>query len=239
MKYLDLTLPTPAENLACDEALLELCESTPGLEVLRVWEPVQPFVVLGHGNKAAVEASLPLCESRRVPVLRRTSGGGAVLQGRGCLNITLVLQIESRRELAGVTTTTAFVLERNRAVFESLLGVPVGCGGTSDLAAGGLKFAGHAQRRRRRCVLFHGACLLGLDLQLMDAVLRHPSREPAYRQGRGHAEFVRNTGLAGADVKAALREAWSARDELGGVPDELIARLVRDRYSRDDWNLKF
>ena len=33
MKCLDLTLDTPAENLACDEALLDLCE-TGGEEVL-------------------------------------------------------------------------------------------------------------------------------------------------------------------------------------------------------------
>ena len=38
MKYFDFTLPTPAENLACDEALLEACERG-GDEILRFWEP--------------------------------------------------------------------------------------------------------------------------------------------------------------------------------------------------------
>jgi len=37
MNYLDLTLPSPEENLACDEALLELCDEGLGDEVLRVW----------------------------------------------------------------------------------------------------------------------------------------------------------------------------------------------------------
>ena len=37
MKQLDLTLPSPAENLACDEALLDWCEENGGEEILRFW----------------------------------------------------------------------------------------------------------------------------------------------------------------------------------------------------------
>ena len=52
MKYLDLTFPDAAQNLACDEALLEFFEQARGSEeLLRIWQPVQYFVVLGHGNK--------------------------------------------------------------------------------------------------------------------------------------------------------------------------------------------
>ena len=52
MEYLDLSLPTPAGNLACDEALLDLCETQETLEILRFWESPQHFVVLGYGNLA-------------------------------------------------------------------------------------------------------------------------------------------------------------------------------------------
>jgi len=49
MRYLDLTLPTPAENLALDEALLEEAERAGrATETLRVWEPREPIVVVGR-----------------------------------------------------------------------------------------------------------------------------------------------------------------------------------------------
>ena len=47
MRHLDLTLPSPAENLACDEALLDWCESGEGVETLRFWESPVPFIVVG------------------------------------------------------------------------------------------------------------------------------------------------------------------------------------------------
>jgi len=49
MRYLDLTLPSPAENLALDEALLEEAEASGRpTETLRLWEPRQPAVVVGR-----------------------------------------------------------------------------------------------------------------------------------------------------------------------------------------------
>src|SRR2546422_7707254 len=121
MKYLELTLPTPQHNLACDEALLLGCEEDDEEEILRFWEPREHFVVLGYSNRINAEASLPACRAHRVPILRRCSGGGAVLQGPGCLNYTLILKIDSDPTLQTVTGTKRFVMERNRAAVETLL----------------------------------------------------------------------------------------------------------------------
>ena len=85
MKLCDLTLGTPEENLACDEALLDLCEAGGSDELLRLWALPRYFVVLGYANKAATEVNLPLCRKLTVPVLRRCTGGGTVLQGPACL----------------------------------------------------------------------------------------------------------------------------------------------------------
>ena len=58
MKLLELTLPTPAENLALDEALLDAAEAgeLPD-EVLRLWEPSQPLVVVGRSIPAGRKAT--------------------------------------------------------------------------------------------------------------------------------------------------------------------------------------
>src|SRR5262245_28828367 len=93
MRLLDLTLPTPAENLACDDALLELCEQAGGGEVLRFWEPGQHFIVLGYANQVRAEVKLEACRTDGLGVFRRCSGGGAVLQGPGCLNYSLIVPI--------------------------------------------------------------------------------------------------------------------------------------------------
>src|SRR5437879_6289085 len=121
MNYCDLTLPTPSENLACDEALLDFCEAGLAGELLRFWEPAQYFVVVGYGNRVATEVNLPYCQRNSIPILRRCTGGGTVLQGPGCLNYSLILRIDSDPALQTVTSTNRFVMERNRAALEPLL----------------------------------------------------------------------------------------------------------------------
>src|SRR5215475_5161081 len=92
MKWLDLTLPAPEENLACDEALLDLCDDGFDHEILRCWEPQQHFVVVGYSERVEKEVDRAACAARNIPVRRRTTGGGTVLQGPGCLNYSLILK---------------------------------------------------------------------------------------------------------------------------------------------------
>src|SRR5271170_7933280 len=100
MKHFDFTFSTPAENLACDEALLDWCEENQGEEILRFWQSPETFVVVGYANKIATEVNVVNCEAKDIPILRRCTGGGTVLQGRGCLNYALILQIAENSPLA-------------------------------------------------------------------------------------------------------------------------------------------
>ncbi len=237
MKLLDLTLPTPAKNLACDEALLDWCEGEECEGVLRFWESTEYFVVLGYANKAAVEVDLPACERRGVPVLRRCSGGGTVLQGPGCLNYSLVLPIEGRLE--SITETNSFVMQRNRAALQPLLTQKIEILGCTDLAIGSLKFSGNSQRRRRNFLLFHGSFLLDFKIGLVEELLKFPSRQPDYRAGRTHREFLTNVGLSAGEIKASLQKAWKAGERLDPVPITTAEALVRDKYSSAEWNLRW
>ncbi len=83
MKLLDLTLPSPAENLACEEALLDVCDEHGGGEILRFWEAHESFVVVGYANKITTEVNVESCRAKQISIFRRCSGGGTVLQGRG------------------------------------------------------------------------------------------------------------------------------------------------------------
>src|ERR1035438_9487240 len=112
MRFLDLTLPTAAANLALDEALLLRAEADEGAEVLRVWEWPHAAVVLGSGCRLADEVDEAACRAAGGTILRRSSGGGTVLLGAGCLLYTLVLNSERMPELAGIRSSYAYILAR-------------------------------------------------------------------------------------------------------------------------------
>jgi lipoate---protein ligase len=252
MQFLDLTFPTPAENLAGDEVLLDWFEENGGDGLLRFWEPTNYFVVLGYGNQVATEVNASACEAEGIPILRRCSGGGTVLQGPGCLNYSLVLKIEEHGPLANITAANRFIMERNRQGIEKECRMQnaecrIGIRGCTDLALNpgpttldpSLKFSGNAQRRRKHFLLFHGTFLLQFDLALIDRFLRMPSKEPDYRQRRSHKDFLTNLALPADAVKRALRDAWGAAAALEVVPRDAIALLARDKYVTAEWNFKF
>ena len=236
MLLLDLTLNSPAENLALDEALLLEAEDAAGPhEVLRIWEPAQTFVVLGSSSRRHDEVNMPLCSADSVPVLRRPSGGAAIVSGPGCLMYALVLSYERHPELQAVDLAHRYVLGR----LASAIGgrVPgVHEAGTSDLALVDRKFSGNSMRCKRRCLLYHGTLLYAFPLEQIGRYLRSPSRQPDYRRQRPHAEFVVNLPLDRATLVAAVCEAFEAREPLIEWPLERTAPLVAERYLREEWN---
>ena len=238
MKLLDWTLALPEHNLACDEALLDLAEEGLGGELLRFWEPEQHFVVLGISNKIHSEANTPACQTAAVPILRRCSGGGTVLQGPGCLNFSLILKI-TPGPLSNITETTAFILQKHRAVLETVLGQKVQVQGISDLTLGPLKFSGNAQRRKRNFLLFHGTFLLHLDLSQVTRFLGIPERKPEYRGNRRHEDFITNLNIEARPIKKILEELWGVTEELKEIPSEKIETLVKEKYADPAWTFKF
>lgn len=242
MNLLDLTLPSAAENLACDEALLDAAEAGASGEALRFWEPHEPFVVVGYANPVATEVNAATCADRSVPILRRCSGGGTVLQVPGCLNYALVLQIEPDGPLQNISAANQFIMERNRTAIETAIAKPqsaIRVQGHTDLTFNGRKFSGNSQRRRRHFLLFHGVLLLHADLALIGELLPMPSAQPDYRAHRPHAEFLTNLKVSAASVKIALAKVWNATAPLAGIPRERITGLACEKYATREWSFKF
>ena len=242
MKYFDFTFPGPAENLAADEALMDLCENGLEGEIMRFWEPKTPFVVLGYANQAAREVDLEACKKEGIPVFRRCSGGVTFVQGPGCLNYSLILRMDAA-PLRNITGTNKFIMERNIAALEPLLKAGAQIQGHTDLALANLKFSGNAQRRLRNCLIFHGTFLLNFDISLIEKILPMPSKQPCYRENRSHADFLNEPFLINwrrrISETGAAQTLWNAEEALTNVPTEKIRELVSARYSRDEWNLKF
>jgi lipoate-protein ligase A len=236
VKYLELTFADGEKNLACDEALLDYCESGEADGLLRTWEPTNYFIVLGYSNKMAVEVDLAACKRLAIPVFRRFSGGGTVLQGPGCLNYTLVV---SNALMGSIPEAYDFVLRRHETCLSELLGMEVAVRGGSDLALSDRKISGNAQHRKRHFTLMHGTFLLNLNLSVMEQALPLPSKKPDYRQNRSHSDFLMNLSITAGSLKRGLRDVWNAKEELTDFPHESVARLLQERYSRSEWNMRF
>lgn len=235
------TLPpsSPAELLAWDDALLNATEEG-GPEALWFWEASKPFVVVGYGQEIVREVDEAACLRREVPILRRCSGGGTVVQGPGCLNYGLTLRITDSGPLTTITGTNRWIMERNRRALAAASGHEVVVRGHTDLAqvtvTGEKKFSGNAQRRKRSALLFHGTILLDFDLELIAELLRFPSAQPDYRRDRDHLDFIANTALTADAVMMALRSEWDAETAYPAPPTEAVRIAVAARYGRDEWH---
>jgi lipoate-protein ligase A len=261
MQRLELTLPTLAENIALDEALLEWAEAeNEAWEFLRVWESPRPAVVVGRSSRVLQEVDVAACRDHGIPIIRRTSGGAAIVTGPGCLMYAVVLSYRLRPDLKDIGRAHRFVLGRFAAVLQGALGETalVHCNGTSDLlfdastsagssvaraCVGGertpRKFSGNSMRARRTHLLYHGTLLYGFELSLIETCLRMPPRQPAYREGRSHGEFVANLPVAREELVAAIDSAWPTDGQLSDWPSERVASLVEKQFGLESWNFEF
>ena len=238
MHLLDLTLDTPAENLALDEALLEAAESGEGPgSVLRLWESPAAAVIVGRSSRVDEEVDRAACAQRGIPILRRTSGGAAVAIGPGCLMHSVVLSCREHPPLRMIGEAHRHVLGVVASALRTLM-PEVEPAGTSDLALGGRKFSGNSLRLKRDHLLYHGTLLYAFPLDLIAACLKSPPRQPDYRARREHLDFVMNAPAAPESLRAALVEAWHAKQPHFDWPESLTRRLAEDRYTRDEWHLQ-
>ena len=230
-RLLDLTLPSPVENLALDFALLDELDERGGDPILRFWESDRHFVVLGPSCRLIDDVHVAVCEQNGVPVLRRASGGGTVLQGPGCLSYALVLPLTWDPHLANLRSTNQFILERMATALHRWEPATV-FQGISDLAIGGRKVSGNAQRRKRNALLFHGTILYAMESDLIARYLKHPARQPEYRKDRPHGAFLRTIDATPEDLKQAIAEVWHVDSPLAIWPEARMVDSIRNIIER-------
>jgi lipoate-protein ligase A len=155
LSWFDAGLADPCQNLHLDEELL-----AEGKGVLRLWESLHECVVLGQSGQPERDVHLAECRGSRVPILRRCSGGGAVLLGAGCLNYSLVLPLDWNPKWRDVRYSLHWVMSRMRRALD----IPeLRREGQCDLALNHRKVSGNAQRRTHRAILHHGTLLYNFD----------------------------------------------------------------------------
>lgn len=263
MLKIDLTLPTPHQNIAFEQAMFDAAEineseskghsepsspialsSAEPTEFLRFWEPQPKFVVLGRSGKIEEEAFVQRCREDGVEIIRRASGGGTILTGAGCLMYSVVLSSKKNPALRDIGYCHQFIAERMKSAFAKC-GKQIELHGHSDLCVqdrDGItrKFSGNAMRLGRSNLIYHGTLLISFELGAIARYLQFPSKRPDYRDQRSHLEFVTNIEVDSAVLKQSISVAFGANQEITPLEKSHLLEqteiLVAERYSKDDWN---
>ncbi|MFW5829366.1 MAG: lipoate--protein ligase family protein [Planctomycetota bacterium] len=205
----DLIVPNPggAED-PLGESVLDK-----NLPAVRIFEPQDIRIVIGRHQDPEREVLTLHARADGIPIHRRVAGGGAVVLAPGMVVVALRLP---RRGL-DVDAYFRQVAELLMPPIQSLLpeGVRVVLHGHGDLAliegtALPRKILGASLRQSRMDVYYLGVLMVADAVALMQRYLAFPSREPAYRAGRGHADFCTDLGrhqVSTAALKTALRAA--------------------------------
>lgn len=244
MLRLDLTLDDPIANIAFDEAMIEVAEASTGhSEVLRLWQPASPLVVIGRSSPWSTEVNHSFCQEHQIPVVRRCSGGQSIVTGPGCLMYAVLLDYRLRPELRSLDRAHHFVMSKMQSAVKTL-GIDADISGTSDLTVGGQKVSGNALRCKRNWLVYHGTMICDLDIELIANCLGKPIRQPEYRQQRDHRSFLTQLDTTVGKLMEAIAVTWSASSSES-LDADLLAELTqqcehlsRNKYSTVQWNQK-
>jgi lipoate---protein ligase len=202
---------TPETLLKWEESLIHgnpSSQVTGGeiVEGFSTWEFDRICVVLGRGSKTS-EANAQLCFEDSIPIVRRCSGGASIVAGPGCLMYSVILSLNDRPELRSIDKAHRFVMG-NILIATKSLDSSVTLQGICDLTIGDRKFSGNALRYTRDWLLYHGTILYRFPIECISRYLATPPRQPAYRSGRSHADFLTNIDCQPEALKQSLRKSW-------------------------------
>lgn len=172
---------------------------------LKCFVPDSVAVVLGSSNAADSEVNIDYCNAHNIPVLKRYGGGGTVVLYPGCVVVSTGLWVKQQFQ------NQVYFKLLNQSIIDALGKIAptlsaLGQRGLSDISFGDRKIAGTSLFRSRNYLLYQASIVVEPDLALIGACLRHPSKEPDYRQGRSHQDFLTSLNeLSGLRAAEACR----------------------------------
>ena len=250
--------------MAVDEAILTAMLEGVSPPTLRFYAWSPPCLSLGR-NQLLADADLAACRAAGVDVVRRPTGGRAILHTDELTYSLTLLQVDPR--------ATGGVVEGYRRLSEGLLAglhlleveavQAVGRKSATDagpvcfeapsnyeITVAGRKLIGSAQWRAKGSVLQHGSLPLQGDLaRIVDCLaLSDAQREVQRPHIRGRAitlEEAKGQIVPFAQVAEVLAEGFAQALNLTLLPGELsaheralAAELRRSRYAAPDWTAR-
>jgi lipoate---protein ligase len=231
-------------NLALDEVLTARVGDGRRRPTLRIWEWNENAVVIGSFQSLRNEVDPEGAARHGFDVVRRISGGGAMLMGANSI-ITYSLYVPASL-VAGLTFADSYaflddwVLQGLRA-----LGVDATYQPLNDIASPQGKIGGAAQKRLANGgVLHHATLSYDMDGQMMTEVLRIGREKLSDKGTTSAAKRVdplrRQTGLPREAIIAKLEQTFTKL--YGAVPGRIAEdeyaeaeALVESKFATDAW----
>lgn len=242
----DVIPPTPHPahvHMALDEVLLERVIAGVRKPTLRIWEWIEPALVIGSHQSVANEVDVDAASELGFVVTRRMSGGGTMLCEPG-RTITYSLYLPES-VVAGVSFRKSYALLDDWAVRTFVeLGVPAEYREINDIISPRGKIAGAAQARRRGFVLHHTTIAHSMEAELLERLIRIGRPDIAEIGVRSANKTVSPlswfTTRSCAEVALDLALFFSSRfptHPSQAQPEELEAalHLVSTKYATPAW----
>lgn len=214
-----------------DDVVLQACHKD--IE-LRVWVPSKTMVVLGSSNKSNKECYVENCEKDKVLILKRYGGGGTVVLHNGCLVVSLGLWVKdyfkNKFYFKVINQSLIDSLSLYHPSFKALYQ-----DGLSDLCYQNKKVAGTSIFRTRNYLLYQASILCDKNLSLLKKYLKHPSREPEYRKGKSHKDFVTDLNEIVGPVERRDLENLLGRSFLTHLESYLSNDLISSQESQREY----
>jgi len=164
-----------------------------------VWQPDKTYLVLGQSNKAETSLDVKAVLEDHITVMKRPSGGETVILTPNTVVIAVSFATETLKN------PKEYFRKINQQIIEVLFlqGISnLHQKGISDIAIGEKKILGSSIYRKPNRVFYHAVLNVAEENSIIEKYILHPSKEPDYRKGRLHSEFVTSLKTEGYDVKA-------------------------------------
>ena len=230
-------------HMALDEVLLESVRAGRRRPTVRMWEWIEPALVIGSHQSVINEVDVVAARELGFVVTRRMSGGGTMLC-EPARTITYSLYLPEAM-VAGITFRKSYAMLDEWAVRAFVaLGIPASYREINDIISPRGKIAGAAQARRRGFVLHHTTIAHTMEVELLPRLIRIGRPALAGTGVRSAEKSVSPlswfTSLSTAEVARNLERYFSnqLRVHLSEVtPTELEAadHLVTTKYATPAW----
>jgi lipoate-protein ligase A len=245
-RLLDTPPMTAAENMALDDALLELRGEGRSPDTLRFLQFAPRCVLVGYHQSVAEEVRVDYCRAQAIDINRRTTGGGAIFFDENQLGWEVICgkaRFDVRVPTPGLFRTLC------RPVVDALqtLGVASDFRARNDIEIDGRKISGTGGTESGEAFLFQGTLLVDFDVDTMLRALRVPVEKLKAKEIDSVKQRVtclrwelgRTPPLA--EIKTALQRGFERRLGMRLVQGGLTKaeeRRFRDRlpyYRSPEW----
>jgi lipoate-protein ligase A len=230
-------------HMALDEVLLESVIAGRRRPTMRLWEWIEPALVIGSHQSVLNEVDVAATRQLGFVITRRMSGGGTMLcEPQRTITFSMYLPESA---VSDVSFRKSYQLLDGWAVNAFVeLGVPASYREINDIITPRGKIAGAAQARRRGFILHHTTIAHTMDVDLLPRLIRI-GRDRISERGVRSAEKPVSplswfTPLSCAEVSRRMhdhfarefhtRESALSRDEV-----ETARNLFASKYSTPAW----